>query len=160
MTIAAKLEDFSTVDLLAEVDRRTRAARPPIVHFFGVWPGERAGHYRRDVNGKMISYGAEGVPGRKCGLYPWETYCVNGAAPQVQGKLWHWHHPTEPLTLLLSWDRSADQRGGCCATFIVHAHVTAEYALERARADYPGVFARIETFLGKPLELAGPVPTE
>lgn len=147
---------FSDRELLEEIDRRQRAARPPVVHFFGVWPGQSAGHYQRSATGLLLE-GRDGCDGRVAGLYPW-VYWKGDPAPQSEGLLWSWRHPTQPLTLLLSWDRSADQRGGCCATFIVHAHVTDEYALELARAAFPAVFARIETYLGKAMVLAGPVP--
>lgn len=151
------LADVPTIELLAEVDRRTLAAQPPVVHFYGVWPGERAGHYRYNTHGKTLREG-ESVSGRgKLGLYPWDVW-HGPAAPQDEGKFWHWHHPTEPLTLLLSWDRSADKRGGCAATFIVHEHVTPEYGLALARVVFPKVFERIELHLGRTVELAGPVP--
>jgi hypothetical protein len=146
------LIDYTTRELFAE--------RPPVVHFFGVWPGERAGHYRRERSGKMTNDHGDGIDGRQpLGLYPWNVF-HGPAAPQIEGKFWTWRHPSKPLTLLLSWDRSADQRGGCCATFIVHDHVTDERALGLARESFPAVFARIEAHLGKPVELAGPVPHE
>jgi hypothetical protein len=155
-TASGPLRNIPAVDLLAEVDRRARADRPPLVHFYGVWPGERAGHYRRDRNGKMTG-GHDGFPARGAlGLYPWDVW-HGPAAPQTEGKFWHWHHPTEPFTLLLSWDRSADKRGGCAATFIVHAHVTAEHGLALARENFPAVFARIEAHLGRAVVLAGPL---
>jgi hypothetical protein len=153
------LTDIPTIDLLAEVDRRARAALPPVVHFYGVWPGERAGHYRRDKNGKMQREQGFAARCKNYGLYPWNVFDAGESDPQVEGRFWHWHHPGAPFTLLLSWDRSADKRGGCAATFIVHATVTAEHALELARANFPQVFARIETHLGRSVELAGPAPS-
>lgn len=151
----ADLTNVPTADLLAEVDRRTLAAQPPVVHFFGVWPGERAGHYRRDRYGRTAtgSDGNENIPGRPLSLYPWADHRL----PQPEGQLWHWYHRGMGLTVLTSWDRSADKRGGCCATFIVHAHVTPEHALGLARAAFPRVFDRIEAHLGRPVVLAGPV---
>lgn len=150
---ATDLAGFSTADLLAEVDRRTRAEQPPIVHFFGVWPGAGAGHHRRDRHGAMLR---EESIGREGHLYPWDTR-REFRREQFEGKFWHWHHPEKPLTLLTSWDRSEDERGNCCSAFIVHAHVTPEHALKLARADFPKVFSRIEAHLGRAVELAGPV---
>lgn len=138
-------------------DRRTLASLPPIVHFYGVWPGDRAGHFRRDRNG-AIQRGRDDIDGRgPLGLYPWDVW-HGPSEPQTEGNFWHWHHPSEPMTLLLSWDRSADRRGGCCATFIIHAHVSPGHGLALARDDYQKVFARIEAHLGCPVVLAGPVP--
>lgn len=150
------LADVPSAELLAELDRRARAAQPPAVHFFGVWPGNHAGHFRRDSRGRMVKFedSLGRFPAREAGLYPWSDW----TKPQPQGKIWHWYDLVgEPLTLLLSWDRSADERGGCCATFIVHAHVTPEHGLALAREVFPAVFDRIETHLGRPVELAGSV---
>jgi hypothetical protein len=155
-----KITDYTTRELLAEVERRQLAERPPVVHFFGVWPGERAGHYRRERSGKMTNDHGDGIDGRQpLGLYPWDVF-HGPAAPQIEGKFWTWRHQSKPLTLLLSWDRSADHRGGCCATFIIHEHVTDERALDLAREAFPAVFARIEAHLGRSVELAGLVPDE
>ena len=149
------LVEIPTAELLAELDRRVAAAGSPVVHFFGVWPGERAGHYLYDKHGTHINTGGSDYSAGRI-LYPWDYYQgPMRRRPQVQGTFWHWHHAMQPLTMLLSWDRSADARGGCAASFVVHAHVTPEQALAFARADFPRVFERIETHLGKPVTLAG-----
>lgn len=151
-----------TLELLAEVDRRAREAQPPRVLFFGVWPGERAGHFVRNHHGDMVDdegrVGFESSFGkvRHGSLYPWNAW----RRAQDEGKVWHWHHPARPFTLLTSWDRSADQRTGCAASFIVFAHVTPQHGLELARAAFPRVFERIEKHLGRAVELAGEVPQE
>lgn len=150
------IESIPTIELLAEVDRRAQAEEPPAVHFLGVWPGPyMRGHFRVDRHGRDVR-GGEAVPGRPAGVYPWNTSCgANLGLAQVEGRLWHWHHPTQALTLLLSWDRSGDKRHGSVATFIIHAHVTASRGLELARSTFPGVFQRIEAHLGRKVELAG-----
>jgi hypothetical protein len=138
------ITDVPTETLLAELDRRTRAAAPPKVWFYGVWPGERAGHYVRDKHGNMQSVSR--------GYYPWNTR--ENRAEQNEGLFWHRH--VDGRTHLLSWDRSADPRDNCAASFIVHDLVTPERALELARANFPSVFARIEQHLGRTVRLAGP----
>jgi hypothetical protein len=158
---APDLSTIPTLALLAEVDRRARASAPPQVLFFGVWPGSRAGHFVRDRHGSMPRADYEGgVPkARDGGLYPWGCgHEWRQPGPQDEGKLWLWHHPQQPMTLLLAWDRSEDRRGNCCSTFLVFAHVTPEHGLELARAAFPRVFERIEAHLGRALELAGPAP--
>ncbi len=67
----------------------------------------------------------------------------------------HWLGDGEML--LTSWDRSADRRGNCCATFLLDRVMAPALALEAARAAFPAVFERIEAHLGRPLELSGPV---
>lgn len=140
------IDTIPTIELLAELNRRARAAAPPKVWFYGVWPGERAGHYVRDKHGNM------GANGR--GYYPWDTR--ENRAPQDEGLLWHRH--VDGCTQLRSWDRSADPRFNCAASFIVDALVTPEQALALARTNFPTVFARIEQHLGNAVELAGPMP--
>lgn len=80
------------------------------------------------------------------------------SSPQDEGLFWHRHDVS--FTYLLSWDRSADHRFNCAASFIVDAIVTPGLALEMARATFPAVFARIEGHIGRSVELAGPVPSE
>lgn len=152
------LAAIPTPDLLAELDRRARAEAPPRVLFYGVWPGSGAGHFLRDRRGEHSRELSAIHKARGGGLYPWGCgYEWKQPEPQDEGKLWHWHHPTFPLTLLLAWDRSEDRRGNCCSTFAVMAHVTPEHGLELARAAFPNVFERIEAHLGRTLVLAGPV---
>jgi len=145
------LTEVPTAALLAEMDRRTRAAAPPKIWFYGVWPGHSAGHYLRDPHGQQIWN--EPTVGRS--RYPWDSREIRRA--QDEGLLWH--HHTADKTLLLSWDRSADQRGNCVCTFIIDALVTPEQALAIARESFPLVFQRIEQHLGREPRLAGPVPT-
>jgi hypothetical protein len=128
-----------------------------VVHFYGVWPGNKAGHFRYKPDGSRLRY--EGVPARgPLSLYPWDRWHGATDRPEDEGKFWHWHHPTVPITLLLSWDRSADKRHGCAATFIICDHVTPEVGLDLARAAFPRVFERIEKHLGRAPEFAGPAP--
>ena len=160
MTDLPDLSAIPTIALLAEVDRRAKDAAPPEVLFFGVWPGTGAGHHIRVPCGDWYPQPLRDRLGaltkaRGSGhlfLYP------PGSQDQPEGKLWHWYHPDEPLTLLLSWDRSGDRRHGSVASFVVLDHVTPEYGLELARAAYPRVFERIEAHLGRPVMLAGPTP--
>lgn len=146
--------------LLEELDRRRLAAQPaeppepPRVQFFGVWPGERAGHYLRERDGRHVW--EDMTVGRRAGLYPWDTRGEGYRREQPEGKLWHWYHKGLGLTVLTSWDRSEDPRGGCAAAFVVHALVLPEAALAMAREAFPRVFQRIEGRLGRPVELAGP----
>lgn len=169
------LADVPTAYLLDELDRRRLAAQPaeppepPRVQFFGVWPGERFGHYLRDRDGRKawnevnpsgrVRHTLDGDPERtsqrRGGLYPWDTMGDGCRREQPEGKLWHWYNKGLGLTVLTSWDRSEDTRGNCAASFVVHAIVTPEAALTMAREAFPRVFERIEGHLGRPVELAG-----
>jgi hypothetical protein len=71
-----------------------------------------------------------------------------------------WHRVVDGRMVLVAWDRSADPRGGCAASFVVDALVTPEHALELARATFHRVFARIEQHLGRAVQLAGPTETK
>lgn len=131
------------------------------VLFYGKWPGSSFGHHARLPGGRMIegglALGIELAKLRPGGLYPWDhEWSMRHTRAQNEGKLWYWHHPTKPMTLLLSWDRSEDRRGGSAATFIVMDRVEPERALELARASFPRVFARIEQHVGHPVVLDGP----
>lgn len=94
-------------------------------------------------------------------LYPWRYWDYSTqesraacARPQDEGLLWY--RIVDGRMVLASWDKSADPRGGCAASFVVDALVTPEHALELARATFPRVFSRIEQHLGRAPVLAGP----
>lgn len=149
------LADVPTPYLLDELDRRAKAAEPPRVLFYGVWPGERVGHYMRDRDGVLVWERIKIKTGRPGGMYPWDPSGRGYRCEQTEGKLWHWYHKGMGLTVLTSWDRSADARMNCAAAFVVHALVTPETALALAREAFPRVFERIEAHLGRSVELAG-----
>lgn len=55
----------------------------------------------------------------------------------------------EGWTMLAAWDRSADPRGGCTATFALQGEFEPAVALRIARETYPGLLARIEEHVGR-----------
>lgn len=62
-------------------------------------------------------------------------------------------------TMLAAWDRSADQRGGCTATFAFEGERDGEEALRLARTLFPGVLERIEAHVGRPVCVEDVDPT-
>lgn len=143
------LTDVPTEALIAELDRRSPTNTA--CWFFGVWPGESAGHYIRDTDGR-IEYG-QPFSRAESELYPFRYW--ESREPQPEGHVTHAIKTfgERTVTLLRSWDRSADQRGGCAATFIIDAAVSPARAMEIARASFPRVFERIEAHLGRPTRL-------
>ena len=149
--MTALLVSYSDAELLAELDARAKAASPPAVHFFGVWPGRPNGHFTWTPEGRQLAREPRVL--RRGYLYPIDTR-DRWREEQPEGIFWHWRD--SELTLLTSWDRSADRRGGCCAAFVVYRPMDATQALALARAAFPAVFARIETHLGRDVVLGGP----
>lgn len=152
------LSAIPTADLYAEINRRLRseaeAARPLRVLFFGVRVGDTSGHFVREVHtdgrvGGMLALRAMELDARfpaplrerHGSLYPWRYWeRPDSQREQVEGVVVHELH--DGWTLVSWWDRSADHRGGCCATFLVEgAHTSAE-AVALARERYPALFAR------------------
>ncbi len=153
----ADLYDAPVRELQAELDRRVREAVPPVVLFFGVFPPRPNGHFLYKPDGDWANKKLFLHTEREGYLYPSLSTRGHGRGTQEEGKLWHWYHPSKPITVLLSWDRSADKRGNCCASFVVLAEVSVGEALRLARAAFPDVFHRIEEHLGRATVLAGPV---
>jgi hypothetical protein len=136
--------------------RRGAAPAPPGVWFYGVWPGERAGHYlHRPCGGRVWAVAEAFVRRNPRGLYPVDFRDGDVSSHQPEGQLRVWRGDGEML--LTTWDRSADRRGNCCATFLLDRVMAPALALEAARVAFPLVFERIETHLGRAVELAGPV---
>lgn len=126
-------------------------------YFMGVWPSPsgQVGHYCRLPNGMHVDYRqhlktpwggqhdalGDGPPQdaawgpRKYGTHPNQT---EGVARVLVDRGW---------TLLTCWDRSADKRGGCHASFAFAAVLTPDAALAEARTRFPGVWARIDAHL-------------
>ena len=160
------VNEATIAQLQAEIDRRMandERARNPPCFFYGVWPGNGAGHYTHDEHGAHAWRQSDRFRSLAlmCGrtFYPWDV--SNGTAsrrtvdrPQPEGRAWHWKH--ENWTVITMWDRSEDSRGNCCSTFFVEADVSPTRAMERAREVFPSVFARIEKHLGRAVALAGP----
>lgn len=134
------------------------------VVFYGVRTGDRFGHYFWLPSGRQLPNSAIPLPPALIEVWPDGRWCwpvprtreelrrrVPGDNPEIQGRAYI--HAAEGWTILSWWDRSEDQRGGCCAVFFVRGYHRWSEALRRAREAFPGAFARME--VAYPVELAG-----
>lgn len=136
------------------------------VYFFGVRPGDSAGHFLHTEHYQTLytsspirtPWGGETwplletealwdafAPGKK----PRSPYQVPSPQPEGQPAFAR----RDGWTLVALWDRSADRRGGCCALFPMDADIPDQEALAAAKERFPAVFARIEKHLGRQVEL-------
>jgi len=151
-------------EIVAELRRREQLQAPGLAWFYGVWPGTRAGHYlRRSDGSRAHGYGAappewpERLRERDGWLYPWKTSYSYGdpnrGREQVQGQAVMEVYQATPrgFTYLGFWDRSEDNRGGCCSSFVLEGVYTFGGACERLRELFPEVWARFpfEVVLGE-----------
>lgn len=150
------IQDIPTADLVAELARRREvehaASAPPEVLFYGVWPGTRAGHFLRNRNGsthdkergwlKLMEKNRGGAS-----FYPWnysDHHRRGRHGPEIQGLFHYFISPQRSFTLVTCWDRTEDNRGGCCSAFVAMGARTREEALGLAQTTYPAVFARMK----------------
>ena len=128
-----------------------------LCHFIGVLYPDTSGH-RPYLNGKQISNRVSAPP------TPWRTDSYlhlvelstiarpgdpTRGEQEPEGTLYT--EQAGAWTLIACWDRSADSRGGCCATFAAQTADIAE-ALASIREHYARTLARIEAHVGKPIE--------
>lgn len=71
---------------------------------------------------------------------------------RAPGRPYH-QRPKCDEAMIAAWDRSADSRRGCTATFAILGELGPDDALAMARRTYPALFARIEKHLGRPVEV-------
>ncbi len=139
------------------------STEPTTAYFFGVCPGDSAGHY-------LHTPGPRGAH-RDSPMTPWGVQGRFGRFPLPEGQvmelLWpkqddhrrpidRYEPEGEPRfnrkdgwTLVGMWDRSADKRGACCAIFAFSVECDDDQALALARQLFPRVFTRIEAHLGR-----------
>lgn len=146
-------------------------------YFTGVRPGDRAGHYcfTPDFRSQFSMNGKRSPWASPTGIYPLSDNGVTGPIMWPESHDKHGRLASDGRgrgednqpegrarvtqkdgwTLLFLWDRSADQRGGCCAGFAFDALLDPEAALDAVRATWPTVIARIEKHLGRSVVLDG-----
>ena len=127
------------------------------VYFMGVPPGHTAGHACAPKVGETSPWGTGPWPvldwhpdrdGPRRTEPPMPTVRI-GWNQQPEGEfVWL---QADGWTLIAAWDRSADTRGGCTASFAIHALVEPDAMLDLARAAHPAVLARIEAHIGRPV---------
>ena len=134
---------------------------PDLVYFVGVLAGERSGHRLLRWPPIRESWPREPLEpspwaGAGCPLTAYHPahghhlrYSHVERAAQVEGVFSHLTR--DGWTLLAAWDRSADARYGCTATFAMREILAPEDALAVARRLYPELFARIEAHIGRPV---------
>lgn len=136
-----------------------------LLYFCGVIPGTSAGHFCYPNRGPISPWGAAAPmvyplldwhPERDGAKGPRLEYFQRGNPPQIEGEFVHVQ--AAGWTMIAAWDRSADPRGGCTATFAMDALLDMDEALSAARGAWPAVFARIETRLGRPVTIRTAVP--
>ena len=142
-----------------------------IAYFTGVRPGDANGHFCHVPGYKWASHTAPRSPwaGERA-LVPLADNGVCGPAtwPELYRPGTHYGltklGAEEPegrartarkdgWTLLFLWDRSADRRGGCSASFAFDQDLDDHAVLETARKHFPEVFERIEKHLGRQVVL-------
>jgi hypothetical protein len=129
-------------------------------YFHGRWPGG-SGHSTHMKDGGSPTHWD--MPPSPWGLpetsYRWLTdsmiYPVMGPTniygskdPREIEGVRH-HAQKDGWTLVAWWDRSGDPRRGSVAAFAMSGTLTGDEAEARARADFPAVWARIDTHLRK-----------
>lgn len=123
------------------------------MYFCGVRPGSSAGHFCEPPSDARSPWGGHGYtvldwhPERDGLRAPRRAFKDRGRPPEDEGEFVHL--VLDGWTLIAAWDRSADHRGGCTATFAVLGVLEAEEMLASAREQYPRVFARIEKHIGR-----------
>lgn len=96
--------------------------------FFGAW--DEAGHYLRDVNGRMLWPSQIG---------PWTLGQLDGDLQpkdpqQSQGEAML--HQADGWTALAFWDRSVDQRMGSCSVYVADAPLSFDEIVELAKSRF------------------------
>jgi len=135
------------------------AFRPDVIYFCGVQPGTKAGHYCSPSQPEPRTPWAESAmwgyalldwhPERDGERATGSRAHMLSRRPETEGEFAHL--VVGGWTLIAAWDRSADRRGGCSASFALDCELTGEDALKYARERFPRVFARIEAHIGKPV---------
>jgi hypothetical protein len=113
------------------------------MYFFGVWTGDRAGHYLYDQNGRPV-WGN--------GILPWraidgvlqpnahDPYVFVPMAQQVQGEAML--HHKGGWTALCFWDRSEDRRAGCNANFFAKGTHDFAQMVHLSKNAFPDIWRR------------------
>lgn len=128
---------------------------PDHAYFCGVRPGTKAGHYCEPSDGPSSPWGESSLGYR---LLDWHPERDGRRTPrgdrmrrivsgEPEGEFAHLIE--DGWTLIAAWDRSADRRGGCSASFAFGGEYTPQRALTMARDRWPLVFARIEAHIGR-----------
>ncbi len=133
------------------------------VYFCGVMPGTRAGHFCKPYDGEHSPWGEPpgASSGNRASGYPlmdWHPERDGERAPrpdylqrerptETEGEFAHLI--VDGWTLIAAWDRSADTRPGCSASFAVHVEMDMGAMLALARLSWPAVFERIEAHIGR-----------
>lgn len=151
--------------LLTDPQKPAEIEPPEPIYFCGVRPGTRNGHHCQPSTGLVTPWGSVSAA---CTLLDWhpdrDGLSYNSAI--ANGREHNYRGITETegefvhlivggWTLIAAWDRSADKRPGCTASFAMPGEHGAEIALAFARARWPRVFARIETHLGASVTVRG-----
>lgn len=138
-------------------EARGEGSRPIVdprdILFFGVAPGDSAGHHLYETAGaeRMRWFrGKERLPevlreSRLDGCYAPYQHTRHGGDPfaaiQTQGHARLTH--VAGWTVIAWWDRTGDSRGGCNSALLIPALVGWEQGLELGRAACPALFQRL-----------------
>lgn len=117
--------------------------------FFGVKPGDRAGHFLWGCRNGYSLDGKRDAPG-----FPWDMGLVDGGllknwkVPDWPDGRVHWTCGGTPIWIaFVWWDRSEDKRGACNSGFYVQGfdpRTELRQAFEFACGEWPLVVARQE----------------
>lgn len=110
------------------------------VYFFGVISADHQGHYLYDANGQAV------WSSKSLNLLPFRYAILDGGLlppglVEEQGKL---HLAViNGWTILGMWDRSADTRGNCNASFIVEGVHALDVMIAISKDTFPNIWTRI-----------------
>jgi hypothetical protein len=121
-----------------------RDAKKVDFYYFGVWPGQKAGHFMHNIWGQHVHPALpweviDGVlqPGAEKKRHPHDFVPIE---EQVEG-LAHIHYK-DGWTALSFWDRSGDSRGGSNSNFFFKGTYTFEQMVDLAKECFHTVWAR------------------
>lgn len=121
------------------------------IYYCGVWGGRGSGHHCRTPDGhlSMIEtnspWGEHREPAR-------DHLCAGFLDPvpdplQKRGQPFGWKHGVQNgWTILATWDRSGDPRGGSHSSFVMRGELSQEEAMAAAEAVFPFILARIRAW--------------
>ena len=164
---AAEAVELAVSLALPAPEKPVDVPAPELIYFCGVAPGHRAGHHcYPNQREPLTPWGASNIgytlldwhPERDGRAAPRLEYRHRGNPEETEGEFVHLID--DGWTLVAAWDRSADKRGGCTASFAMPGEFGPEAALAHAKARWPRVFARIEAHVGRPVTVRRAVVPE